>query len=179
MAGIYSRTKYDLCDIDNVVSISTGVGNYTTSDVQIANAGLCVSNIQPFKSKAARVNALDAKNGAVLTDIESHLWNIDMPMSNCSAERTLPEKLKKGNVLTGGLLKNEACGEQIVSAYTKLDIPSNIYREMTTHRFDYPIIPPEHFVYTGITGTEQVDNNRSGVNTRLQAKDYFRKSRNM
>lgn len=176
MAGIYSRTKYDLCDIDNVISISTNMGKYATSDVQLATNGLCVSNIQPFKTNKGRVNTQDTVNGAVLTDIESHLWNIDMPMSNCSEARTLPEKLKKGEDLAGGIVGAESCGEQFNSAYTRLDMPANMYRAANFNRFDFPIIPPEHFVFQGITGTEQVGNNRDGVNTRLQAKDRFKRA---
>ena len=173
MAGIYSRTKYDLCDIDNIVNISTNVGKYSTSDAQITSSPLWVNNIQPYQTRVGRVNVKDQQNSQVLTDIESHLWNIDIPLSNCGEERTLPERISKGNTLKGTLAENDTCSEQMKTQYSRFDVPANLFRDVTFHRFDYPIIPPEHFVYYGMEGTEQVNNNRSGTNTRLQAKDSF------
>lgn len=174
MAGIHSRSKYDECDIENILSISMNVGNYATSTDQLIESQACINNVLPMSTRVGRVSTLDQTNAMSLTDIESHLRNIDMPASNCSVDRTMDAKTMKANKLIEGLSRPESCAVQMTTANTRLDIPATMYREATFNRFDFPIIPPSHFVYNGITGTEQVDNNRSGVNTRLQAKDNFR-----
>lgn len=174
MAGINSRRKFDNCDIDNIIAITMKPGKYTVSEDQLQQNPLCVNNVLPMSSRIGRVSALDQRNSGALVDIESHLHNIDVPLSHCSNNRTLPERITKGQELAAAV-EGGVCGiEEVRTAYSRLDIPSNIYRESTTHRFDFPLISPSEFVYFGIEGTEQVGNNRNGINTRLQAKDMFK-----
>ena len=174
MAGINSRPKFDTCDIDNILAITTKAGNYSVSLDQIGGIPYCPANVQPMQSRGARMSLLDTKNASTLVDIESHLQQIDTPLSNCSLLRTLDEKNQRAQELYNTLDMGVCAAEQIKTIYSKLDIDSNIYRSMTSHRFDFPIIPPSDFTYFGIPGTDTMDNNRQGVNTRLQAKDRFR-----
>lgn len=174
MAGINSRPKFDTCDIDNILAITTNPGKYTLSEDQIMATPYCINNIQKGQTRGGRVSALDNKNAPVLVDIESHLYNLDTPLSNCSTLRTIDEKNMRAQQLYNGLDLGVCAAEQLKTSYSKLDIDSNIFRSATSHRFDFPIIPPSDFTYFGMEGTEQIGNNRDGVNTRLQAKDRFR-----
>ena len=174
MAGINSRPRFDTCDIDNILNITLNPGKYALSEDQISATPFCLNNIQKTSSRSGRVSALDNRNAAVLVDIESHLQNLDTPLSNCSLNRTLDDKTQKAQQLYNGLDVGLCSANQLKTEYTKLDIPSNMFREATSHRFDFPIIPPSDFTYFGINGTEQVNNHRDGMNTRLQAKDRFR-----
>ena len=174
MAGINSRPKFDTCDIDNILAITMNAGKYTLSEDQVSQNPYCISNVQPIGTRVGRVSALDQKNSGALVDIESHLHNIDTPLSNCSLNRTMADKQRKGEELSSGIDGGLCPAEHIQTIYSKLDIPSNTFRSATSHRFDFPIIHPAEFVFYGINGTEQVLNNRDGVNTRLQAKDRFR-----
>ena len=179
MAGINSRQKFDTCDIDNILSISMNPGKYSVSQDQIAQLPMCVNNTQRINTRIGRVSALDNQNSGTLVDIESHLFNLDTPLSNCSLNRTLNDKNITGNKLVNNLELGTCSVEQLQTIYSKLDIPSYLPREATTHRFDFPIIPPSDFTYFGIEGTEQSGNNRDGINTRLKAKDNFRFRRTM
>lgn len=172
MAGINSRTRFDTCDIDNILNITVNPGKYALSQDQISSNPFCVNNIIRGKNRTGRVSALDNKNASALVDIESQLQNLDVPYSQCFD--TLDERNKKAQQVYNTMDMGVCAAEQLKTEYTKLDIPSNQFRSATSHRFDFPIIPPSDFTYFGIGGTEQVDNLRDGVNTRLQAKDKFR-----
>lgn len=172
MAGINSRPRFDTCDIPNILAITENPGKYILDESQISQSPYCINNIQGLSTRSGRVSALDHKNAASLIDIESHLYNLDTPLSNCY--QTIDNKNTKAQLLASGLDTGVCNAEQLKTIYSKLDIDTTLYREATLHRFDFPIIPPTDFIYYGIEGTEQVGSNRDGVNTRLQAKDKFR-----
>jgi hypothetical protein len=174
MSGINSRPRFDTCDIDNILAITVNPGKYTLSEDQISQQPFCINNTQRMSSRVGRVSALDHKNASSLVDIESHLHNLDTTLSNCSLNRTLDEKNQRAQALYNTLDMGVCAAEQLKTIYSKLDIDSNMFREATSHRFDFPIIPPSDFTYFGIDGTEQIGNNRDGINTRLQAKDRIR-----
>jgi hypothetical protein len=67
------------------------------------------------------------------------------------------------------------CNKEFADINTRLEDPPIFIRETTITRFDYPIVPHTSYLYDGFENTLQTGNSRSGVNTRLMAKDNFAK----
>ena len=67
------------------------------------------------------------------------------------------------------------CGKTQDFRYSRLEIPVNNFRSVEINRYGFPIIDPKEFVYYGTPNTDQINNQRFGVNTQLQAKDKVMK----
>lgn len=170
MSGISSRKIYDQCYQSNRINQETASGTYKVNTSQINQAACIGANgVNNYRGFWFGLNEINNIN--VLSDVESHLKNIDIPDSRCLEGRTLIEKNNNALKLVG-TFKNvsETCNRQLESSNTRLEVPVTDVKMMTQSRYDFPIIDPRAFVYMGIT-SEQSGSNRFGINSRLQAKD--------
>jgi hypothetical protein len=122
----------------------------------------------------------DVDNISSLADIESHLKNLDLPDSRCLEGRTMIEKNAYANSLSKNIKSSGVCTKLLDVGNTRLENPVSDVKMMVQTRFDFPIQDPREWIYYGFNGSEQVDSNRFGINTRLQAKntasiDYYKK----
>jgi hypothetical protein len=169
MSGYYSKKKYDYCDQESLINIETGPGSYKTLPIQVKHEHCNIYNTVSNTSNIWQANTPTNLN--YIVDIDSHLKNLNIPDSKCLDQRTLIEKDYKIKELLNKMdINNNECNKELESNYTRLEIPTYIYKERPQTRIEFPIIDPRLYVYEGITD-EQYGNNRFGVNTRLQAKD--------
>jgi hypothetical protein len=174
MSGIYSRQNYDDCYYPMLKKMTEGAINHKISDERIHN-NYCINNNLSMNSKAAFMSSLDYKNIQNLVDVESHLKNIDLPLSHQINGRTINERNEVLNKISDKIIKQDCKDEEFTDINTRLDSPPIFIREATITRFDFPIVPHTNYIYDGYDNTLQKGNSRSGVNTRLMAKDNFAK----
>jgi hypothetical protein len=117
------------------------------------------------------MSSLDYKNMQHLVDLESHLKNLDLPLSQQIDGRTIPERNEISDKISEKIVKEDCPDEEFMDINTRLESPPIFIREATITRFDYPIVPHTSYFYDGYEDSLQKGNNRSGVNTRLMAKD--------
>jgi hypothetical protein len=174
MSGIYSRKNYDECYYPILKKMTeTGI-NHKISNKFIEH-NYCINNNVPMNSRTGFMSNLDYKNIEHLVDLESHLKNIDLPLSQQINGRTISERNVLSNRISEKIIKEDCNNEEFVDINTRLDDPPIFIRETTFNRFEYPIVPHTSYLYDGYENTLQKGNNRSGVNTRLMAKDSFNK----
>ena len=170
MSGVSSRKIYDQCYQSNRINQETASGSYKVDSSQIKQAACVGANgVNNYKGFWYGLNEINNIN--VLSDVESHLKNLDIPDSRCLEGRTLIEKNNNALKLLG-TYKNvsDTCNRQLESTNTRLEMPVTNIKMMAQSRYDFPIIDPRAFVYMGLTA-EQSGSNRFGINSRLQAKD--------
>ena len=168
MSGYYSKKKYDCCDQQNIVNIETGPGTYKTLPIQIKHEQCNLYNTAPNISNIWQANTTSNLN--YIVDIESHLKNLDIPDAKCLDKRTILDKDKHAHELLNKInVDTNECNRVLEPNYTRLEIPTFIYKEKPQTRVEFPIIDPRFYVYEGLP--DQYGNDRFGVNTRLQAKD--------
>lgn len=170
MSGIFSRKMYDDCYQSNRINQETASGSYKVNPTQVQNTSCQPANgIYPYKSLWYEPNQY--KNIQTLSDIESHLRNLDLPDSKCLEGRTLVEKNLYVQSLSKKIVNNSnVCNRQLESSNSRLDSAVSDVKTFTQSRYDFPIIDPRSYVFMGIND-EQSGSNRFGINTRLQAKD--------
>jgi hypothetical protein len=174
MSGIYSRKNYDDCYYPILQKMTEGGVTHQIDDKKIHN-NYCINNNVPMNSKAAFMSNLDYKNIHNLVDLESHLKNLDLPLSQQIEGRTIDERNVLSNAISGKIIKENCKDDEFLDISTRLENPPIFIRESTMTRFDYPIISHTNYLYDGYENTLQKGNNRNGVNTRLMAKDSFSK----
>jgi hypothetical protein len=174
MSGIYSRKKYDESYYPILKKMTLGSIDNKISDERIHN-NYCINNNVPINSRTAFMSSLDYKNMQHLVDLESHLKNLDLPLSHQIDGRTIPERNVLLNKISEKIIKEDCKDEEFMDINTRLDSPPIFIREATITRFDYPIVPHTSYFYDGYEDSLQKGNNRSGVNTRLMAKDSMAK----
>ena len=96
MAGISSRLRYDNCEYQNRLSITEGTGKYKISTDIISQNKLCTPTSRPANSKVGYASPNEYNNINILTDIESHLKNLDVSLNDCNEGNTLEERGLKG-----------------------------------------------------------------------------------
>jgi hypothetical protein len=107
------------------------------------------------------------------TDIESQLQNIDVPDSRCITLKTMKEKNERlARISKTKKINYKTCDKDQDYIYSRLDIPVNNYRSVyVPQQWGFPIIDPKEWVFSGIANTNQIGNERYGINTQLKAKD--------
>jgi hypothetical protein len=172
MSGIYSRKNYDDCYYPILKQMTEGSIEHKINNDKIHN-NYCINNNLPMNSRAAFMSSLDYKNKNIenFVDLESHLKNLDLPLSQQINGRTIPERNVVLNKISDKIIKEQCNGEEFSDINTRLESPPIFIRESTITRFDYPVVPHTSYFYNGYENTLQKGNNRSGVNTRLMAKD--------
>ena len=171
MSGIFSRKIYDECYQNNRINQGTAPGSYKVNPAQVQNT-LCLVANGINNSHGMWYGPEEKLNINALSDIESHLKNLDLPDSRCLEGKTMVEK----NLYVNNLIKNMKsnkimCSKSLEQGNSRLELNKLDVKMMNQSRFDFPIQDPRSNVYYGFGGLEQVDSNRFGVNTRLQAKD--------
>jgi hypothetical protein len=170
MSGIYSRKNYDESYYPILKKMTEGGIDNKIGNERIHN-NYCINNNVPINSRTAFMSSLDYKNMQHLVDLESHLKNLDLPLSQQIEGRTLPERNVLSNKISEKIIKEDCPDEEFADINTRLDSPPIFIRESTFSRFDYPIVPHTSYFYDGYEDSLQKGNSRSGVNTRLMAKD--------
>jgi hypothetical protein len=170
MAGLWTHRRYDKCDKPSLVHITEGEGKYRTDLRQLDANPLCIKHETPTNARVGHNDYDNIRNINTITDIESHLLTLNVPLGQClPTTKQLAKEAEKINKKYK--IADKLCSRDLISINSKLDIPTNIFRDITFSRFDFPIIPPEEFVFYGIDGTYQQNNNRFGVNTKLVSRD--------
>jgi hypothetical protein len=170
MSGIYSRQNYDESYYPILKKMTEGSIDNKIGNERIHN-NYCINNNVPINSRAAFMSSLDYKNMQHLVDLESHLKNLDLPLSQQIDGRTIPERNEISDKISEKIVKEDCPDEEFMDINTRLESPPIFIRETTFSRFDYPIVPHTSYFYDGYEDSLQKGNNRSGVNTRLMAKD--------
>ena len=182
MSGVFSRKIYDDCYQNNRLNQGTAPGSYKVNNDQKQNQPCIVANGMN-NSKGIWYGPNEIANVTALSDIESHLKNLDLPDSRCLEGRTLIEKNAHAKELSNNIKGTSTCSKFLDIGHTRLENPVSDVKMMTQTRFDFPIQDPREWIYYGFNGSEQVNSNRFGINTRLEAKnmvttDYYNKLNN-
>lgn len=172
MASHFSRKIYDNCYNIEFIDQQVNPCKYQIYEPYAENKKKCHALNGPRTNKIRATGELGDTNIGFRTEIESQLYNLDVPDSRCMKPNTIIEKNERLAKIANSLKVNYSeCGKTQDTLYSRLDIPVNDYRSVYINRFSYPIIDPKEFVYYGTPNTDQVDSQRWGVNTQLQAKD--------
>ena len=175
MSGYNTRTKFDNDYYNEFVNQQTNIGNYRINNTFSENNNKCNSLNGPRQNNYRTNTETNSYNMVDRKNIENNLRNLDIPYSKSKMSNTLCYKNKSLKNILNNKKINEygICDNTLEFNYTRLnnDILDN--KAVNINRFEFPIIDPTLFVYNGILNTEQVGNNRNGVNSRLQAKDNF------
>lgn len=174
MSGIFSRKIYDDCYQSNRLNQGTGPGTYKVNPTQVQNIS-CVASNGMSNSRSMWFGPNETPYITALSDIESHLKNLDLPDSRCVEGKTVAEKNAYANYLSKGITTTTTgmCSRNLEPTNTRLEGSVLDVKMAPQTRFDFPIRDPKSYVYYGIesANSEQVGSSRFGVNTRLQAKD--------
>ena len=176
MSGYNTRKIYDNCYSVEFIDQQVNPSKYRTL-VEFAEVnGKCYSLNGPRANKARSTGELGNTTKAYRTDIESQLYNLDVPDSRCITLNTMKEKNERLKRIANEQKVNYTqCNKKQDFNYSRLEIPVNNFRSVEINRFGFPIIDPKEFVYYGTPNTEQIGNQRFGINTQLQAKDKVSK----
>jgi hypothetical protein len=176
MSGHYSRKIYDNCYSLEFIDQQVNPCKYRTYEPYAENQEKCHALNGPRANKSRATGELGNTNVGFRTELESQLFNLDVPDSRCITMRTMKEKNERlAKVAKSQKVTYSDCGKNQDTIYSRLDIPVNDYRSIYINRFEHPIIDPKEFVYYGIPNTDQYNNQRWGVNTQLVAKDKVAK----
>ena len=172
MASHFSRKIYDNCYNVEFIDQQVNPCKYKIYEPYAENREKCHALNGPRANKSKSTGELGDTNIGYRTEIESQLYNLDIPDSRCMKPHTIIEKNERlAKIANSQKINYKECNKNQDTLYSRLDIPVNNYRSIYINRYGYPIIDPREFVYYGTPNTEQIDNQRWGVNTQLQAKD--------
>ena len=176
MASHFSRKIYDNCYNIEFINQQVNPCKYKVYEPYAENKEKCHALNGPRANKTRSTGELGDTNIGFRTEIESQLYNLDIPDSRCMNPNTIIEKSERLSKIAKSRKINYAnCNKTQDTLYSRLDIPVNDFRSVYINRFGYPIIDPTEFVYYGAANTDQVNNQIWGVNTQLQAKDKISK----
>lgn len=180
MSGYNSRINFDKNYYNEFVNQQTNVGEYRLNKIYAENDNKCYSlngprqNNYKANTEVLSYNLMDRK------EIENYLRNLDVYNSKYNNSNTLANKKNKLDKLLDNKNINNyfECDKILNYNYTRLnnDILDN--KSVNINRFEYPIIEPSKYVYYGVKNTDQKDNERNGINSRLKAKDNYKKNKN-
>ena len=172
MSGHYSRKIYDNCYSLEFIDQQVNPCKYRTYEPYAENNEKCHALNGPRANKQRATGELGDPNIGFRTEIESQLYNLDVPDSRCITLQTMKEKNERlANVAKSQKVNYSDCTSKQDFTYSRLNLPVNDLRSVYINRYGYPIIDPKEYVYYGTANTEQVNNQRWGVNTQLAAKD--------
>ena len=176
MSGIISRTKYDNDYQNEFLNQQTNEGNYRINNNYSENDVKCYSSFGPRQNRNNSNTEIFSYNNSDRKDVENNLKNLDMPLSRSMKNKTLNEK----NQLLNDILKSKElkvfneCNDLLDINDTRLNNDIRELKSVNIDRYGYPIINPLSYVFNGIPNTEQINNERNGVNSRLKAKDNYK-----
>lgn len=178
MSSHFGRLTYDQCYIDEETKQSIKPGEYKLYYGQNSNDKVCHSVDGPRNNRMRNSSENPKNTLGDRTEMESILTNRDLPASKCSKGRTVAEKRK---LLARDLESHVRCDDYLNSQHSRLNVPIDNFRGLSTIdlQLDFPIIEPQNNVFYGHNETTLPDqnmNSRFGNNTRLEAKDTYKKS---
>lgn len=175
MVGIFNKKIYDEKYNEEFIKQQTKPGLYVLDKNYTESNNKCVSNFGPRQNKNRSNTEIPYNDIKVRSEIENYLHNLDIPDSRCISLHSLEEKNKRLEefIKKNKPKKNIECSTFLDEIYSRLDKPVLDSRSKNFNRYEFPIINPSYTTYYGISNTEQINNNRFGVNSRLQAKDLL------
>ena len=172
MSGHNARKLYDQCYTTEFIDQQVNPCKYRTYEPYGENTIKCQSLNGPRANKARSTGELGDTDRVFRTDIESQLFNLDVPDSKCITLKTVKEKNERlARIARTRTINYNSCDNNQNYKYSRLEIPVNNFRSIYINRYDYPIIDPVNWVYNGIQNTNQIGNERFGINSQLKAKD--------
>ncbi len=176
MSGQYTRKIYDDCYTLEFINQQVNPCKYSTYEPYANNEVKCHALNGPRANRVRSTGELGAPHIGYRTDIESQLHNLDVPDSRCITLQTMREKNERlAKLVKTNKVKYSECSKKNDTIYSRLDMPVSDLRSVYINRYDFPIIDPREFTYYGIPKTEQMGNERFGINTQLRAKDSISK----
>jgi hypothetical protein len=176
MSGYNSRTKFDSDFYNELINEQTQQGYYRLDPNYSENNIKCHSLFGPRQNNNRSNSEVNLYNFSDRKEIENYLKNLDMSYSRTTNMRTLDEKNNKLNEL----LKNKQintfnqCDNLLDNNNTRLNNDILDLKSININRYEYPIVNPLNQVFNGISNTEQINNNRNGLNSRLEAKNNYK-----
>lgn len=174
MSGYNSRKIYDACYESEFINQQVKPAKYNTFSGYGENDVQCTSLNGPRANQQRNTGELGLTTREYRTDIESQLKNLDIPDSRCITINTMKEKNKRLKKYINKNIKYSNCNNKQNYNYTRLNNPVHELRSVEINRFEFPIIDPIEFTYYGTVGSDQIGNERFGINTQLRAKDDIR-----
>jgi len=172
MSNHFGRLTYDQCYINEETKRSTMIGDYNLYYGQSQHDNSCISLDGPRNNRNNNSSENSKNTLGERAEIESHLSNRDEPETKCCRNRSLDDKRKR---ISRNLQYNTQCNEYLNPQHSRLNQPIDNFRGLSTINLqvDYPIIDPQENVFYGHNNNM---NDRFGSNTRLEAKDTYRKN---
>ena len=176
MSSYHSRTKYDNDFYNEFINDQKKEGNYRIDNNYSENNSKCYSLFGPRQNNNKSNTEINDYNMSDRKEIESFLKNLDMPTSRSMNNRTLNDKNNKLNEFLKNKQMNNynECNKLLDDNNTRLNNDILELKSVNINRFEYPIINPVFQVFSGFENTEQVNNDRNGLNSRLKAKDNYK-----
>lgn len=176
MSSHFSRKIYDNCYSLEFIDQQVNPCKYRTYEPFAENNIKCHSFNGPRANKARSTGELGDTQIAFRTDLESQLFNLDVPDSRCITLKTMKEKNERlAKIADTNIVTYSDCNKKQDYKYTRLETPVSDLRSVYINRYEYPIIDPYESVYYGTDGTNQMGNERFGINTQIRAKDAISK----
>ena len=121
MSGIFSRKIYDHCYQDNRLNQGTGAGSYKVNPTQTQNT-LCLAANGMNNYHGMWYGPEEQLNIDALSDIESHLKNLDLPDSRCLEGKTMIDKNNYAKILSRNMKSTKVmCSRSNEPSNTRLD----------------------------------------------------------
>lgn len=172
MSGYNARKPYDECYEKEFINQQVNPCKYQLDGTYAENNSKCHALNGPRSNMPRGTGELGNTDSIYRTDIESQLYNLDIPDSKCITFKTMKEKNERlAKIVKSKTIEYSLCNKIEDTNYTRYDNPVSNIRSVYINRYDFPIINPKEFVYYGITGTDQINNNRFGIDSQLAAKD--------
>jgi hypothetical protein len=170
MSGYFSRGRYDNCYTIDYLESSIKPGNLILDTIQEPNTA-CFSKNGPRNTRNLNSSEIDINyNNAI--DIESSLKGLDLPVSRCINNNSLIERDTKLLNIYNNIPKKKInqCSNYLEYDYTRLNSQNNL-NEIAYNRYEYPIIDPVEYVFSGFKDNDTFGNNRSGIPSRIYVKN--------
>ncbi len=174
MSGYHDRKLYEKCYTNMKDTSYKKQIDYNLYTNYALNSNCC----NGFQGQTKNLFNQDLNKLGTKSEIESLLQWRNSDSSKCIKGRTLEEKNKLLNEK-----KNEFeyscndCNILLEQINTKLN--GNFNREVPYNN-NLENIYGDQMIYNGINGTDQYNNNRFGVNTKLMTKDlYYKKNKQL
>ncbi len=178
MAGIFTRPTFDDVYSNEFIKQQVNPGSYQIDPIYSESNNKCTSRFGPRQNSRLANSEIATGDIGYRKDIENYLLNLDLPLSRNMTLNSLDDKnTKLRQINEKQNFQVNYCNDYLDQQYTRLDLNGSVLdlRSVNINRFDYPLIDPQRTVYYGFENTDQMYNSRQGVNSRLQAKDSYRK----
>ena len=168
MSGIHDKKIYDVCYSNMINKSYNKQSEYNLYNDYALNNNCC----NMLYGSTKNLFNQDLKKLGTKSEIESLLQWRNSGNSECKIGKTLENKNK---ILNEKRVEFDySCGDcdkNLEQISTKLNGKFN--REMLLNNNNVGIIYGNNILYNGIGGTDQYNNNRFGVNTKLMTKDLY------